>query len=879
MSGIEALLLKARLAWDGDEATRGMDAAGGQAEKLESKISGAFKKIGTAVAAAFTIDAIKNFVVSTVEAGAEVSAETAAFQQIMGDYTDQAAEKMKTVADNVGMVDTRMTPYMTSMTAKFKGLGYGVEDATDMAARGLTLAADSSAFWDKSLDESMSHLNSFINGSYEGGEAIGLFANDSQMAAYAVESGVIKSTKAWANLDEATKQATRLEYAENMMKQSGATGQAAKESGAYANVMANLAEKWRQFKAQIGTPIINNVVIPAVNLLSKGVDALSKGIEYVRQNFRSWMAIAQKLAPALGAVIAVYAGFKVGTAIQGVVTGFQKARVAVALFTAGQTKAQIATKLSTGALKAHEIIVGLMTGKIKLAQLATALWTKVQAGLNMVLTANPIGLVVAAIAAIVAALVLAYKKSDTFRKFVDKLWASLKNKLQPVIKVVGDWISKTLVPAFQKVGEFINTRVVPALQSLGTWLKDHILSAVRSVANWISGTLVPTLRSWGDYIKTNIVPALQELGAAISERLQPIFQWISNFITTKVAPAFRKIVSTVQSVLTEAAPILDAIKIAVSTAFENIRIVATTVWNLIRNAVSTALRVIQLIIKGVTSAIQGDWSGAWEAVKQAGLTIWEGIRSAVSIAIEGVRSVISNTLSGIRSAWSIAWTTVKAVASRIWEGIKTAISGKFQEISKNVSEKVTFVKNLLNFKGLSTSVSLVFATVKKSILDKIEEAKKKVGEIVDGIVGFFTGAKFEWPSIPLPHFSVKPKGWEIGDLLTGSIPSLGIEWYAKAMDNAMVLKDPTIFGAAGGRLLGGGEAGNEVVAGEDHLIGLITAAVQQNNAEMLAVLANILNVLRSIDVNMYDRIVDGLVDGVRIKWDGREFGRLVKTYA
>ena len=49
------------------------------------------------------------------------------------------------------------------------------------------MAADAAAFWDMSLEESTSHLNSFINGSYEGGEAIGLFANDTQMAAYAVE--------------------------------------------------------------------------------------------------------------------------------------------------------------------------------------------------------------------------------------------------------------------------------------------------------------------------------------------------------------------------------------------------------------------------------------------------------------------------------------------------------------------------------------------------------------------------------------------------------------------------------------------------------------------------------------------------------------------
>ena len=151
--------------------------------------------------------ALWDFGKDSVESAAEVSAENSAFDQIMGNYAGAAQKKMQAVADATGVVSTRLTGSMTSLTAKFKGLGFGIEDATDLAAGGLTLASDAAAFCDVSLDESMGHLNSFINGSYEGGEAIGLFANDTQMAAYAVEKGIVSETKAWANLDEATKQA------------------------------------------------------------------------------------------------------------------------------------------------------------------------------------------------------------------------------------------------------------------------------------------------------------------------------------------------------------------------------------------------------------------------------------------------------------------------------------------------------------------------------------------------------------------------------------------------------------------------------------------------------------------------------------------------
>ena len=801
MGAIEALLLQARLAWDGSDAEKGMASAGDSAEKMESRLSKTFKKVGTALAAAFTVDKVINFGKECIAAGAEVSAETASFNQIMGDYADEASAKMGAIADATGMVDTRLTPYMTSMTAKFKGLGYGIDDATDMASRGLNLAADGAAFWDMSLDESMSHLNSFINGSYEGGEAIGLFANDTQMAAYAVEKGIVKETKAWANLDEATKQATRLEYAENMMKQSGATGQAAKESGAYANVMANLAEKWRQFQAQIGQPLIEHVVTPAINMLSKGIDYLSKAVDYVKDHFDEWKPYIEGVGIALGVLASAVAGFKIGVMAQQIVR-----------FASGLNLAKIKTVAMTGAQKL----------------------------LNLVMSANPIGLIVMAIAALVAAFVVAYNKSETFRNFVNKLWGTLKEKLQPVFQAVGSFITDKLIPAFQdicawigenvvpilqKLASFITTKVVPAFIAIGKWIGANVVPVLQQMASWISGTLVPTLKSWGDYIANNIVPAIRALIAAIADRLRPIFQAIAEFITTKVVPAFKAIVAAVKKILTDLAPVLQAIKTAFVTNFNNIKIVLSTIWNNIKTIVSTALQVIKGIIQAVTAIIKGDWSGAWNAIKGVASSIWNGIKSVISNTLNGVKSFISNTLSGIKGVWS-----------NIWDGIK------------NVAKS------------------------------KLESARDTIKGIIDKVKGFFN-FKIKWPDIPTPHFGISPKGWKIGDLLEGTIPKLSIDWYAKAMDKAAVLDGATIFGAANGKLLAGGENGREVVSGEAHLIGLINQAVAQNNSALLDVLREILAAIRSANEALYDTIVEALTDGVRFKLNEREFGRLVRAHA
>lgn len=267
------------IAIDHSGAERSLDKTVKHAKDAENALTKTFKRIGTAVAAAFSVGAVVNFGKACTEVFASVAAEESAFAQIMGDYADTAQAKLNAVADSTGVVSTRLTSSMTSLTAKFKGLGYGVEDATTLAADGLLIATDAAAFWDMSLDESMSHLNSFINGSYEGGEAIGLFANDTQMAAYAIEKGIVADTKAWAALDEATKQATRLDYAKNMQAQSGATGQAAKESQSYANVMANLKERWRQFQAIIGKPILEKLVLPAMQKLNDFMPKLNESVQ------------------------------------------------------------------------------------------------------------------------------------------------------------------------------------------------------------------------------------------------------------------------------------------------------------------------------------------------------------------------------------------------------------------------------------------------------------------------------------------------------------------------------------------------------------------------------------------------------------------------
>ena len=134
------------------------------------------------------------------------------------------------------------------------------------------------------------------------------------------------------------------------------------------------------------------------------------------------------------------------------------------------------------------------------------------------------------------------------------------------------------------------------------------------------------------------------------------------------------------------------------------------------------------------------------------------------------------------------WDVVKAKAIELWGSIKNTFQRIWEAITTPIQKAADFVKN-----------------------------------IVDKIKSFFQ-FKVELPHIPMPHFGITPAGWRIGDLLRGVIPHLGIQWYAKAMDNGVVLDKPTIFGAQNGQLLAGGEAGAEVVVGAKSLMSMIRQA-------------------------------------------------------
>ena len=137
------------------------------------------------------------------------------------------------------------------------------------------------------------------------------------------------------------------------------------------------------------------------------------------------------------------------------------------------------------------------TAKDRVAAAATKAFAVAQLALNAVMSANPIALVVIAIAALVAAFVIAYKKSDTFRRIVDKAFGAVKRVVVGTVNTVVDFVRKhwktgllllltgpfgLAYLAVRKYGGKIRDAVVGAFNKV----RDYVLDVGRKIVGYVS---------------------------------------------------------------------------------------------------------------------------------------------------------------------------------------------------------------------------------------------------------------------------------------------------------------------------------------------------------------------------------------------------------
>ena len=291
----------------------------------------------------------------------------------------------------------------------------------------------------------------------------------------------------------------------------------------------------------------------------------------------------------------------------------------------------------------------------------------------------------------------------------------------------------------------------------------------------------------------NVVSAIIEYIPVIIDYARQVYTYIQDNIIPvieRIWAAVEPVVSSIRDYIAEAWP---EISEAISTAMEAIMSVIQTVWPIVQSIIKNTINTIRNIINIVMNIIKGNWQGVWD----------------------GIKKLVTDRINGIKQVITIVFNTVKDTVTKIWNNIKTAIQNPINTAKDAVKNAISSIQSFID--GVKDSAIVkTFNSIKESVSGAINSAKDAVKNAIDAVKGFLSG-ELTFPHIKVPHFKISGGEipWGIGGM--GTKPTVSVEWYRKAMQNAVLLNGATIFGAMGGSLMGGGEAGKEVILGLDKL--------------------------------------------------------------
>lgn len=458
-------------------------------------------------------------------------------------------------------------------------------------------------------------------------------------------------------------------------------------------------------------------------------DAIGKIVDGVRQFGSSAMPAlepfidAVKVGLAVSLEIARTAIDRVGDALSAMSQWMRDNRGAVELLGA-----------VIGSMVAGLTIYATVSG---IARIATMTWAAAQWALNAALTANPIGLIVAAVAALVGGVIYAYRNFEGFRNVVDRVWKAIKTAagwiwekgLKPAfegirgaIRVVGDaamWLwDKAIKPAWDAiVGAFQSTK--SGAGSALTWFQD-VLSTIGDVAIWLwKKAIKPTF----DFIWATIKNVVTGI---ITIALIPLVLW------------FKTVSAIVKWMWSN----------AIKPAFEAIGRLGVWLWN---NALKPAWDAIIAGAKTVGGWFTWLWANAikpaFDAITKAALWLWNnGIKPAFGYVTLGAKTLAGwftwlwnqikkafDWIAGHVTRW---WNITKAIFALVVNYVRATLSGAFNWFRDKVIKPVwDFISRHIN-NIWNNGIKPAFDKVKEGVdamKDAFDAGKRAIKKAWDGI--------------------------------------------------------------------------------------------------------------------------------------------------
>lgn len=268
-------------------------------------------------------------------------------------------------------------------------------------------------------------------------------------------------------------------------------------------------------------------------------------------------------------------------------------------------------------LLAHQVVLNVVTK-------ASKLFAGAQGLVNLALSANPIGLFIVALTAVIAVLVLAYKKVKPFRDAVNRLGNSIKR----LFTGKSSW-GKAFVKQLSDIGKAF-AKDGKAIISTSKKIGRSIKNAFTGKAGWE--------KSIGKFFK-NAGKSYQQYSKKMDKQQERahkrlVKKW--NGFWNSLAKGARK------------------------------------GWSNMRKHVANGVKNVKKAASAKTKSIEKNWDQTWTNISNFTRQAWKFIKQHSSDGITNIHNVISSGVSVINKLWSAGWDLFSNIFKGIWDGIKQA---------------------------------------------------------------------------------------------------------------------------------------------------------------------------------------------------------------
>ncbi|GHU52671.1 hypothetical protein AGMMS49975_08950 [Clostridia bacterium] len=411
--------------------------------------------------------------------------------------------------------------------------------------------------------------------------------------------------------------------------------------------------------------------------------ALGKNIVQLGKSAAAWVANTASTVANKAATIATSAAQKA--------MGF-------ASFIASIVKAGAAWVANTAAMVANKAVMLAMS----VAQKAV---TAAQWLMNAAMTANPIGLIIAAIAALIAIFIALWNNNEGFRNFFIKMWEGIKK-------------------AFSAVVDFFKQAIAKIISFLQPII-DAYKRIFGGIIDFFKGVFT------GDFSKA--AEGLKNIFGGICDYFKAIFDKVWAILKVPV----EMFVGFFQGVLEKVSGFFTGIWEGIKNFFQG-------VWDFLVGIVKTYIAIWQAVFQAVGDFFKGIWNGikdffsaVWEflvGVVKTYVAVWQAVFAAVGDFFKNLWSGISDFFSGI-------WEGLVGVVNKavdIFKGAFSAVTDFFKSVWETVSGFFTGI-----WDGITETVKGAVDKITgflKPVLDTIGKVKDAVGGVVDGVKGAVGGA-------------------------------------------------------------------------------------------------------------------------------------------